>query len=151
MTKCILTFIKVEGHEKSAENEMYERNADVKITTRVQHEVLRPEFFKELIKVYIIVIYLITNYSPCLNLLLFKIIILILLEFTHQFVPIFCIQKGSTVLQPMIVEKVSPVVVHLVPTYGPMPPLSFAPESNVKVTFDEKTEPIAAAHHVFLR
>ena len=55
MTKCTLTCMNVEGHEKPAQDEMYERHADVKITTPVPHQVLRPEFFKDLIKVGIIV------------------------------------------------------------------------------------------------
>ena len=43
----------------------------------------------------------------------------------------------------MIVEKVSPVVVHL----AEIPSLSYAAESNVKVTFNEKSQPISDAHH----
>ena len=51
--------------------------------------------------------------------------------------------QGSTVLQPMVVENVSPLVVHLVDVGS----VSTATESNVKFDFDEKTQPMANATH----
>ena len=48
MSKCVVTSKSVEGHEKLTQEEMYERPADVKITS---NQVLRPECYKELIKV----------------------------------------------------------------------------------------------------
>ena len=48
MSKCVVTCKSVEGHEKLTQEEMYERPADVKITS---NQVLRPECYKELIKV----------------------------------------------------------------------------------------------------
>ena len=53
MTKCMLTCISVEGHENPTQDEMYERYADAKITSNAIPNVLRPEFFKELMKVCI--------------------------------------------------------------------------------------------------
>ena len=53
----------------------------------------------------------------------------------------FFLKKGSSALQPMIVETVSPVVVHL----ADMGPISTATESNEKFTLDEKAQPIADA------
>ena len=55
----------------------------------------------------------------------------------------FFIQKGSKVLQPMIVEKVAPVVVHL----ADVAVVNTPSESNIKVALDEKTLPLADAIH----
>ena len=55
----------------------------------------------------------------------------------------FFIQKGSKVLQPMIVEKVAPVVVHL----ADVAVVNTPSESNIKVALDEKTLPLADPIH----
>ena len=53
----------------------------------------------------------------------------------------FLFLKGSTVLQPMVVENVSPLVVHLVDVGS----VSTASESNTKFSFNEKTQPLSNA------
>ena len=47
-SKCSMSCIVFEGHEKSIQMEMYERPSEVKITSNL---VLRPESYKDLLKV----------------------------------------------------------------------------------------------------
>ena len=47
-SKCSLSCIVFEGHEKPIQMEMYERPSEVKITSNL---VLRPESYKDLLKV----------------------------------------------------------------------------------------------------
>ena len=48
VSKCTLSCIVFEGHEKPIQMEMYERPSEVKITSNL---VLRPESYKDLLKV----------------------------------------------------------------------------------------------------
>ena len=48
-SNCKMSIIVFEGHEKPIQMEMYERPTEVKITSNL---VLRPESYKDLLKVY---------------------------------------------------------------------------------------------------
>ena len=53
VSNCKVSIIVFEGHEKPIQMEMYERPTEVKITSNL---VLRPESYKDLLKVYEIMI-----------------------------------------------------------------------------------------------
>ena len=72
VAKCMLTCIVFEGHEKPIQKEMYERHTDATITSNI---VLRPESYKDLLKVTILLVSVtkLTLYSfkQCRNLIRF--------------------------------------------------------------------------------
>ena len=59
-TKCQMTCLAIDGHEKPAQDEMYERHTDIRFTS---NQLLRPELFKEKLKVC---------YPDCLHLCNYK-------------------------------------------------------------------------------
>ena len=133
-SKCNLTSKVQEGHEKPIQKEAYEHPAKVvKVTSILPHEVLSPSNYKNLIKVCKIFVALLQK--------IYGIVLIICngVDLTSYFSILNF--KGGKTLQPMIVEKVSPVVVHL----PDISSVNTASESDVKTTFDEKAQPIADA------